>query len=117
MQRYSNLYLCCKYHDNIAQQDLVKDLQSELGGNLENVVLALMEPCELFDARSLRSAMKVFVANYHMQLSLIAITPVLQGLGTDEEVLIEVLCTRTNAVSGAAIITYHFTGCIYILGN
>ena len=38
----------------------MKDLKSELGGNLEEVVLALMEPCELFDARSLRSAMKVY---------------------------------------------------------
>lgn len=58
-------------------RDLIKDLKSELGGNFENVVLALMEPCETFDARSLRAAMK--------------------GAGTDEEVLIEVLCTRTNA--------------------
>ena len=37
----------------------MKDLKSELGGNLEDVTLALMEPRELFDARSLRSAMKV----------------------------------------------------------
>ena len=41
-------------------QDLISDLKSELGGNFENVVLALMEPCELFDAKSLRSAMKVY---------------------------------------------------------
>ena len=37
----------------------MKDLKSELGGNLENVVLAMMEPRELFDAKSLRGAMKV----------------------------------------------------------
>ena len=37
----------------------MKDLKSELGGNLENVVLALMEPHGTFDARALRSAMKV----------------------------------------------------------
>jgi len=37
----------------------VKDLKSELGGNLEEVTLAMMEPCELFDAKCLRKAMKV----------------------------------------------------------
>ena len=37
----------------------MKDLKSELGGNLEEVTLAMMEPCELFDAKSLRKAMKV----------------------------------------------------------
>ena len=37
----------------------MKDLKSELGGNLEEVTLAMMERCELFDAKSLRHAMKV----------------------------------------------------------
>ena len=37
----------------------MKDLKSELGGNLEVVALAMLEPCELFDAKSLRGAMKV----------------------------------------------------------
>ena len=39
----------------------MKDLKSELGGNFENAVLALMEPRGTFDARALRSAMKVCV--------------------------------------------------------
>ena len=43
----------------------MKDLKSELGDNLEEVTLAMMEPCELFDAKSLRKAMKVFVCCLH----------------------------------------------------
>jgi len=39
----------------------VADLKSELGGNLEDVTVAVMEPCELFDAKCLRKAMKVSV--------------------------------------------------------
>ena len=54
------------------------DLHSELGGHLRTTVLALMEPKAVYDAQCLRNAMK--------------------GLGTDESVLIEVLCTRTNQV-------------------
>ena len=59
-----------------SHQDLIKDLKSELSGNLEECILALMEPSVLYDARCLRRAMK--------------------GMGTDEECLIEILCSRTN---------------------
>ena len=31
----------------------MKDLKSEFEGNLEEVTLAMMEPCELFNAKSL----------------------------------------------------------------
>lgn len=58
-------------------RDLIEDLKSELGGKLERVVLALMTPSVLYDAREMRAAMK--------------------GLGTDEGCLIEILCSRTNA--------------------
>lgn len=57
-------------------KDLIKDLKSELGGNLENLVVALFEPCLDFKANSLRAAMK--------------------GAGTDEEALIEILTTQNN---------------------
>jgi len=56
--------------------DLLKDLKSELGGELENLTLPLyMMPGE-FDARMMETAMR--------------------GLGTDEDLLTEILCTRTN---------------------
>jgi len=58
-------------------RDLMKDLQSELGGHLEEVILGLMYPPAQYDAIWLRKAMK--------------------GFGTDEDILIEILCTRTNS--------------------
>ncbi|XP_076400846.1 annexin A7 isoform X4 [Peromyscus maniculatus bairdii] len=57
-------------------KDLIKDLKSELSGNMEELILALFMPSTYYDAWSLRKAM--------------------QGAGTQERVLIEILCTRTN---------------------
>ncbi|XP_044276101.1 annexin A7 isoform X4 [Varanus komodoensis] len=57
-------------------KDLIKDLKSELSGNVEELILALFMPTTYYDAWSLRHAMK--------------------GAGTQESVLIEILCTRTN---------------------
>ncbi|KAK6970182.1 annexin A6 [Biomphalaria glabrata] len=58
-------------------KDLVSDIKSETSGNFcEALKGLLLKPAE-FDAQMLRSAIK--------------------GLGTDEDVLIEILCTRSNA--------------------
>ena len=67
-------------------QDLIKELKSELSGNLENCLLAMLVPKEDYDAKCLREAMK--------------------GAGTDESALIEILCTRSNTVLHAYIHTY-----------
>ncbi|KAL5488533.1 hypothetical protein EMCRGX_G017484 [Ephydatia muelleri] len=58
------------------EKGLDEDLRSHLIGALQNLVLALLDTKAMYNASCLRKAMK--------------------GLGTDEDVLIEILCTRTN---------------------
>lgn len=57
-------------------RDLIKDIKSELSGNLETIMVGLLYPMHEYLARELRRAMK--------------------GLGTDEDCLVEILCTRSN---------------------
>ncbi|XP_060741269.1 annexin A5a [Tachysurus vachellii] len=57
-------------------KDLVKDLKSELGGKLEDLIMALMSPPRVYDADLLHAAIK--------------------GAGTDDKVLIEILASRTS---------------------
>ncbi|XP_036293967.1 annexin A11 isoform X1 [Pipistrellus kuhlii] len=57
-------------------KDLIKDLKSELSGNFEKTILALMKTPILFDVYEIKEAIK--------------------GAGTDEACLIEILASRSN---------------------
>lgn len=57
-------------------KDLIDDLKSELGGNFEDLCVALLIPPRQYDARELHNA--------------------ISGIGTDETALAEVMTMRTN---------------------
>lgn len=65
-----------EFYETAYGSNLVEDLQGELGGHYEDVVVNLFDPPAVFDAKELKKAMK--------------------GPGTDESVLVEILCARDN---------------------
>lgn len=66
-----------KQYKTMYGKDLIKDLKSELRGHFEDVVESMCYPLDELDARELRRAM--------------------EGAGTDETTLIEILVSRSNA--------------------
>ncbi|KAH9360718.1 hypothetical protein HPB48_020473 [Haemaphysalis longicornis] len=60
----------------LCREDLIADIKSELRGRFEDVMVGLLYPMHEYLARELRRAVA--------------------GLGTDEDCLIEILCTRSN---------------------
>lgn len=55
---------------------MIKDLKSELSGNLEDLIVALMTPTLEYKAKELHEA--------------------ISGVGTNEKTLVELLCSATN---------------------
>nr|XP_021199593.2 annexin B10 isoform X8 [Helicoverpa armigera] len=67
-------------------RDIIEDLKSELGGHFEDVIVALMLPPEEYLCKELHKCM--------------------DGLGTDEHTLVEILCTRTKQEIAAIVEAY-----------
>ncbi|MEQ2270310.1 hypothetical protein XENORESO_019374 [Xenotaenia resolanae] len=63
-------------YERRAKKDMITALKAALSGSLETVVLGLMKSTSQYDASEIRGSIK--------------------GLGTDEETLIEILCSRSN---------------------
>uniref|UniRef100_A0A8C4HIM1 Annexin n=1 Tax=Dicentrarchus labrax TaxID=13489 RepID=A0A8C4HIM1_DICLA len=63
-------------YERLAKKDLITALKGALSGSLEALMLGLMKSTAQYDASELKASMK--------------------GLGTDEETLIEIVCSRNN---------------------
>uniref|UniRef100_UPI00398F2F4D annexin A3a isoform X2 n=1 Tax=Pristiophorus japonicus TaxID=55135 RepID=UPI00398F2F4D len=66
----------CKEYKGTCGRELIDDLKGDLSGDFKNVIAALVWPPALFDAKELGRAM--------------------EGPGTNENLLIEILASRTN---------------------
>ncbi|XP_070686314.1 annexin A2-like [Pempheris klunzingeri] len=63
-------------YERRAKKDMITALKGALSGSLETVILGLMKSTTQYDASEIRASIK--------------------GLGTDEETLIEILCSRSS---------------------
>ncbi|XP_055377148.1 annexin B10-like [Condylostylus longicornis] len=68
------------------ERDLIEDLKSELGGNFERVILALMSPPIEYLCKELHRSM--------------------EGMGTNENAIIEILCSRPSEEINEIVSTY-----------
>uniref|UniRef100_A0A9J7XU36 Annexin n=1 Tax=Cyprinus carpio carpio TaxID=630221 RepID=A0A9J7XU36_CYPCA len=64
-------------YERRAKKDMISALKGALSGSLETVILGLMKSTAQYDASEIKASIK--------------------GLGTDEESLIEIVCSRSNA--------------------
>lgn len=72
---------------------MVSDLKSELSGKFEDLIVALMTPTYEFLAKEI----------YHA----------IDGIGTNEETVIEIICTASNSEINNIKMAYH--KCMFVL--
>ncbi|XP_025406182.1 annexin B9-like isoform X3 [Sipha flava] len=68
-------------------KDLISDLKSELSGKFKDLIVALMTPTNDFLAKEIQNAVS--------------------GIGTNEETIIEIICTASNAEINNIKMAYH----------
>ncbi|XP_072622704.1 annexin A9 isoform X5 [Vulpes vulpes] len=78
--------LICRAFQERTQQDLLKSLQAALSGNLERIVIALLQSAAQFDAQELRTALK--------------------NSGPAEDVALEILATRSASHLQECLMVY-----------
>lgn len=66
---------------------MISDLKSELSGKFEDLIVALMTPTYDFLAKEIRNA--------------------INGIGTNEETVIEIICSTSNAEINNIKLAYH----------
>lgn len=66
---------------------MISDLKSELSGKFEDLIVALMTPTNDFLAKEIHNAVS--------------------GIGTNEETIIEVICTASNTEINNIKMAYH----------
>lgn len=78
LMKYSTVQRCkiAETFKTAYGQDLVEELKGELGGDFENVCVAMLTPTRLLEAREINKS--------------------ISGIGTDESTLVEIMCSRSN---------------------